>query len=347
MWGEPQLRGRRPGGVRAGAGTGRGEGAPVVLVPGLGAVASAWLPLMRALRGLRCYAVELPGFGGTDPVDYRGITDFRRYAVEYLAALLDALGIASAPLVGGSMGGLWSAWLALDRPERVSGLVLMGTPAGVLDTSTPVFMRLLTVPLLGELLSRMQPGGAKLWKVLGHGQLVTRGGFPSGWYELTDAAKAAKYAGSAYLGMVRRVATLRGMAPGIGLSGADLRRISQPVALLVGTNDPFAKADTFDTLAEVLRGQVHRIEGGGHLPWLDDPRLAADLVGAVVHPSGGVASPADYGVFQKCRWWWGHLRPWAGIRRFGSRLTRRRWWWVCCGGMWVRPGLGLISVWRW
>lgn len=262
-----------------------GDGAPVVLVPGLGAVASAWLPLMGALTGLRCYAVELPGFGRTDPADYPGITDFRRYAVGYLAALLDALGLASALLVGGSMGGLWSAWLAVDRPQRVGGLVLMGVPAGALDTSTPVFMRLLTVPVLGEFLSRTQPGGARLWKILGHGQLVARDGLPSGWYELTDAANAAEHAKAAYLRMVRRCLTLRGMAVGVGLTGEELRRISQPVALLVGTNDPFAKADTVDALADALPGPVHRVEGGGHLPWLDDPRRAAAVVAAVSYLS--------------------------------------------------------------
>src|ERR687885_131706 len=149
--GEPRMRARVTEG---------GEGAPVVLVHGGGGVGATWAPLMARLSGVRLVVVDRPGFGLSGGFNYRGV-DLRRHAVAFLESLLDALGIERAAFVGNSMGGLWSFWLALDRPERVSMVAQLGSTALLLDTLAPLPMRLLSVPGLNRLVLAAERAGSK------------------------------------------------------------------------------------------------------------------------------------------------------------------------------------------
>lgn len=85
--------------------TGRTSGQPVLFVHGNVSSSLFWQPAMLALPdGYRPLAVDLRGFGDTDPepVDAtRGLGDY----ADDLAALIEALGLASVHLVGWSMGG--------------------------------------------------------------------------------------------------------------------------------------------------------------------------------------------------------------------------------------------------
>jgi pimeloyl-ACP methyl ester carboxylesterase len=110
-----------------------GEGRPLLL-HGVTLLADHWAPLLAKLRGFRCIAVDLPGHGRSDPVDFRRLP-LRRWYVGMLGALLDRLGLLAAPVVGHSLGGILGLWLALDAPRRVQALVVMGAPAVALPGS--------------------------------------------------------------------------------------------------------------------------------------------------------------------------------------------------------------------
>ena len=84
-----------------------GEGAPVLLIGGDGAVAAAWAPLAAQMDSCRVILLDRPGFGLSDAFDYRGC-DLRRHGVELIGSLLDALELESVSLVGSSGGGQWS-----------------------------------------------------------------------------------------------------------------------------------------------------------------------------------------------------------------------------------------------
>jgi len=49
---------------------------------------------------------------------------------ESMLGLLDALGVRRAAVVGNSLGGACALRMALERPQRISRLVLMG-PGGI------------------------------------------------------------------------------------------------------------------------------------------------------------------------------------------------------------------------
>jgi pimeloyl-ACP methyl ester carboxylesterase len=103
-----------------------GDGSPVfVCLHGLVDRIEIWdrLAPALALRG-RVVCIDQRGHGQSDaPAGPCERADLARDVV----AVLDALGIARAVLVGHSMGGIVSMATALARPDRVEGLVLIGT----------------------------------------------------------------------------------------------------------------------------------------------------------------------------------------------------------------------------
>src|ERR1700760_4262020 len=104
-----------------------GEGPPLVLVHGSGMSASTWAPLMPHLAPRRLIALDLPGFGLSDPFDYSGRA-LRQHAVAQLTSLLDALGLDRVPVVGTSLGGMWALSMAVAAPDRTTAVASLGGP---------------------------------------------------------------------------------------------------------------------------------------------------------------------------------------------------------------------------
>jgi pimeloyl-ACP methyl ester carboxylesterase len=101
-----------------------GTGTPVVFIHGFGASMYGWryqLPVVVA-AGYRAVVIDNRGFGFSDKPAH-GYTN-AAYA-HLVVSLLDSLGIASAVLVGHSMGGAIAAEVALAHPDRVRGMVLI------------------------------------------------------------------------------------------------------------------------------------------------------------------------------------------------------------------------------
>lgn len=109
-----------------------GTGTPVVLLHGSGPGVSAysnWNPVTPELaRDFRVLAPDIAGYGLTE-FKADGKYDMRLW-VAHLVGFLDAVGVEKAIFVGNSFGGALSLATAVFASERVSGLVLLGTPAG-------------------------------------------------------------------------------------------------------------------------------------------------------------------------------------------------------------------------
>lgn len=105
--------------------TGREHAEPVVLLHGNVSSSVFFEPLMGMLPSrYRPLAMDLRGFGGSDPepVDAtRGVRDFS----DDVLAVLDTLGMHQAHVVGWSLGGAVAAQMAIDAPERVRTLSLL------------------------------------------------------------------------------------------------------------------------------------------------------------------------------------------------------------------------------
>jgi 2-hydroxy-6-oxonona-2,4-dienedioate hydrolase/4,5:9,10-diseco-3-hydroxy-5,9,17-trioxoandrosta-1(10),2-diene-4-oate hydrolase len=109
-----------------------GTGPPVVMLHGGGPGASGVSNYSRNIDALathfRVVVPDMPGYGrsakGVDQNDPFG------YLADMIRGLLDELGIGTAHLIGNSYGGSAALRLALDTPDRVGKLVLMG-PGGI------------------------------------------------------------------------------------------------------------------------------------------------------------------------------------------------------------------------
>jgi pimeloyl-ACP methyl ester carboxylesterase len=140
---------------------GRGEGgdgaeAPVeraLYVHGLGGASTNWTDL-AALLSVRFdgYAVDLPGFGESAPPPRGGYSIQRhvQVVVELLAWIADRPGAGRGEpvhLLGNSLGGLVSLWVAARRPDLVATLTLI-SPAMPVYRVPAAFDRAITLVLL-------------------------------------------------------------------------------------------------------------------------------------------------------------------------------------------------------
>lgn len=252
-----------------------GEGPPLMMVIGGGVPAALWAPLMAKLPGRTLYAIELPGSGLTDPTTYHPDT-IRRTAVNYLADVLDVLGLGPSQFVTQSMGSQWIAWLAADQPERVTAQVMIGCPAFFLDTSAVLPFRLVSVPGLGPLLMALQKPSAK------NAERVMRmaGENPDGLGELRDVLLAAQrlptYVPSV-LALMRAVMRWTRPRPAIVTTPDQLRRIDHPVRLLWGERDGFGPPEAGRRIAELIPDADLHMVPGGHAPWFHHADLVAGL----------------------------------------------------------------------
>lgn len=251
-----------------------GDGEPVLFVHGGGALASAWSPIWRGWRGGRVIGLDRPGCGLSDGFSYDGV-DLRRHAVDVLEGVLDALGIPRAALVGNSMGGLWSFWLAIDRPQRVSRIAQLGCPALVLDTSAPFPMRLLSVPWLGRRMMRLEPPTPdnlrKVFRRMGH-----PGPFSDELMTAAAAGGALPTYEQGWLTLLHNVLSPFGKR--VTLGADELARVGQPVHFVWGSADPFGGPEVGEKACKILPRATLEVIGRGHLPWIDAPEACRDAV---------------------------------------------------------------------
>ncbi|MBN9209293.1 MAG: alpha/beta fold hydrolase [Microbacterium ginsengisoli] len=114
-----------------------GEGTPILFLHGSGtgvtAAANWWLNLPELSEIGRCVAIDSIGYGQTVVADATayGIREW----VEHAIRVLDALEIEKTWIVGNSLGGWLAMQFAIDHPERLLGIVSMGTGGAQLTSA--------------------------------------------------------------------------------------------------------------------------------------------------------------------------------------------------------------------
>ena len=140
--------------------SGPADAPPIVLIHGGGAGAgargnwSATIPLFASDH--RVIAVEMVGFGETDKPD-GGYVYSQANRNAHLIAFLEAMRLGPAPLVGNSMGGATALGVAMERPDLVERLVLMGS-AGLNTEITPALAPILRYDFSVEGMRRLVDG---------------------------------------------------------------------------------------------------------------------------------------------------------------------------------------------
>jgi 2-hydroxymuconate-semialdehyde hydrolase len=126
---------------------GVGNSETVILLHGSGPGASAaanWKAILPEYEDrFHVIAPDLVGFGDTDhPTDYpENGAQWMNLRLKQVLDLMDALNIEKAHLVGNSLGGVISLFLAMEAPDRFDRIVLMGAGGGLTEP-TPELAKL-------------------------------------------------------------------------------------------------------------------------------------------------------------------------------------------------------------
>jgi len=242
-----------------------GEGeVPLVLLHGLGSSVEDWSENAHALaQHRRVYAPDLVGCGHSDkPRGPYSVDSLARFAGEFLAGQ----GVQRATLVGHSLGGAVAVQLALCSPERVGRLVLVCS-AG-LGRELDFFLRLSSLPLLGECLTRPSRAGiARYWRKTVHDPALAT----TAWVETSYQLAALPGAQRAMLATLRGVINLRGVREAVFRSIlAGLARIAVPTLIIWGQQDPIVPvAHAYAAQEQMPAARIHVFDPCGHFPQLE------------------------------------------------------------------------------
>jgi pimeloyl-ACP methyl ester carboxylesterase len=234
-----------------------GSGPPIVLVHGLGGMASNWRLVAPELAGERRVIVpELPGHGGSAPLEEAQNID--PYA-DAVLAVADAEGAVPAPWVGHSLGALVGLRAALRRPDAVTGLVL-AAGAGI---SSATRIGEATVTLLGV----VQPGRliGRRARSVSRSELGRKLAF--GWWGVADPAGFDPEMAEAFLlGPPQHTDTVSaGRALVASDPRSDLDRVGCPCLCLWGARDNWVPLKDGMEYARRLRAPLRTIADCGHL----------------------------------------------------------------------------------
>ena len=113
-----------------------GRGKPVILLHGWLGSWGLWQETMTWLgQYYRTYALDFWGFGESGrKLNTYQVADF----VGMVDQFMEKMGILSAPLVGHSMGGTVSLSVAINNPERVKKVVIIGSPVNGSSLAMPL-----------------------------------------------------------------------------------------------------------------------------------------------------------------------------------------------------------------
>jgi pimeloyl-ACP methyl ester carboxylesterase len=102
-----------------------GNKPPIVLIHGAGGNHLYWPSEIRRLLGYRVYALDLPGHGKSGGRGLQSITAYAHRVLDWL----EAIGLNKPVFVGHSMGSAIALSLAIECPQYVRGLGLIGSGA--------------------------------------------------------------------------------------------------------------------------------------------------------------------------------------------------------------------------
>jgi pimeloyl-ACP methyl ester carboxylesterase len=207
-----------------------GSGAPIVFVHEFAGDCRSWEPQMRYFaRRFRCIAYNARGWTPSqDPGDVSRYSQQR--ACDDIRAVLDALGIAKAHIVGLSMGGFATLHFGLRHPTRALSLLCAGVGYGAEKDQRERFKREAT--LVAERLRT--EGMAKFAEAYAYGP--TRVQFenkdPRGFAEFKRmlAEHSAQAAAFTQLGVQRE-------RPSVFDLEAELRQLKVPMLVVTGDED--------------------------------------------------------------------------------------------------------------
>ncbi len=243
-----------------------GAGVLVVCVPGMGELRSVYRHTTPTLvaAGYRVVTMDLRGHGDSDAT-------FARYddvaAGDDVIALIEKLG-GPAVVIGNSMGAGAAAWAAAERPELVSGVVLVG--AFVRDPSMNALLALAFRAAMAG------PWAPRVWA--SYLPKLYPGRLPADFDAHRDAIVAS----------MRRPGHARAFSRTTRTSHAPvearLGAVTAPTLVVMGDRDPDFGDPAAEGrwIADRLSGELLLVAGAGHYPHVEAPDVVNPAVVAFI-----------------------------------------------------------------
>ena len=251
-----------------------GEGGSIViLIHGLGGSIESWAYNIRSIaRFHEVYALDLIGFGRTDkPEGEYTYSFFSSFLRDFMAKV----GIESATIAGHSLGGGTALQFAISYPHMADKLILVST--GGLSKKFSLGLRVLTLPLVGEVLSRASKKScsATLERIV-YDRSVIEPDWVDLYYEMSSLPGT-------------QVALLKTLRAGSTLFGGK-RRVMDPISrgldsiacrtlVIWGKNDniiPFEISQI--ALDEIKNSELFTLDKCGHAPIYEYPDRVNDRI---------------------------------------------------------------------
>jgi pimeloyl-ACP methyl ester carboxylesterase len=243
----------------------------IILIHGFASSTLVWsnVFLRLAEAGYRVIAPDMLGYG------YSAKPRNGEYTIagqaKLLTRLLDALGIARAIFIGSSYGGAVAATCALDYPDRVEKLLLVGA----VNNNRPrefMLMRFFGSPVLGDIVSPLLLGSRRLLR-----RRMKRVYDRHAWVmdeRRVDARHLPLRAAGTHRAIINTVR--RWDAERIS---RDAHLITQPTLLLWGENDREIPLSDGERLhAEIPGSRLIVFLNCGHLPHEEFPEAFTNVV---------------------------------------------------------------------
>jgi pimeloyl-ACP methyl ester carboxylesterase len=207
-----------------------GLGTPIVFVHEFGGTYRSWEPQMRAFsRRHRCITFAARGYPPSDVPE-----NVERYsqalAVTDIVAVMDAVGVDRAHVIGLSMGGFAALHFGLEHPDRAMSLVVAGAGYGA-EKQFEAYFRDVSLEVARQFEAQGSEQFAKTY-ALGASRVQFENKDPRGWAEFADLLARHSALGAAH--------TMRGVQarrPSIYDLEDRLRTMTVPTLVIVGDED--------------------------------------------------------------------------------------------------------------
>jgi pimeloyl-ACP methyl ester carboxylesterase len=258
-----------------------GSGTPILFIHGGVWPGAAFASLIRELSGFRCVILDRPGCGLSSALDYSKYA-YKTLIAQLLTGVLDAFSIEKTHVVGQEVGAAWALGLAAAHPTRVDRLVLTGAAPLLREQPVPTFLKVLASPI-GALIVRLPQSRGQARSILrqdGHGASLEAGQIPDAYLDWHVALMRETATMRNERALIRATLGSGGWRREVTFEATELAQLQQPMLYVYGTNDPESTVDRVRHVVSLLPGaELHLFEGGGHLPWLDDPSQIGARVG--------------------------------------------------------------------
>jgi pimeloyl-ACP methyl ester carboxylesterase len=244
-----------------------GRGRPVLLLHGWLGSWALWRDTIEVLgRDFRTYALDFFGFGDSGVVSNLDHTSPRlppqsftvQHYVEMVQQFMERLGIKKAPLIGHSMGGTVSLSMAIQYPEKVVKVCVIGSPIN--GNSLNLLLKLSGNPTVASVFWLFGGRGLMLF-LRGYSYFMAKDGRAMANMITKDVSKISVDSFFQSIGTLRQT----DLRPTLG-------QIQMSTLGMYGKRDIIVRPSEHKTLkAGVEHAQIEWFPDAGHFIMLDSP----------------------------------------------------------------------------